>query len=57
MANTILDSSSKYSLLRSLSISPLDSFRELLTLDNNTIMDIYTPILTVVSIDFINTHY
>jgi len=35
----------------------LDNSKELLTLKNNTIMDIRTPILTVVSIDFINTHY
>jgi hypothetical protein len=52
----ILNSGSKYPLLRSLSILLLDCFKELLTLDNNT-MDVCTLILTVVSIDFVNTYY
>jgi len=57
MLNSILNGGSEYPLLRSLSIPPLDYSEELLTLDNNTIIDIYTLILTVVSIDFINTYY
>jgi hypothetical protein len=55
--NSILDGGSKYPLLRSLSILLLDYSKELLTLDNDTIIDIYTLILTVISIDFINTYY
>jgi len=35
----------------------LDCSKELLTLDTDTIIDIYTLILTVISIDFINTYY
>jgi hypothetical protein len=57
MLNSILDGGSEYPLLRSSSVPLLDCSKELLTLDDNTIMDVYTPILTVVSIDFINTHY
>jgi len=53
--NSILDSSFKYPLLRSLSVPLLNSSKRLLTLDNNTIINIYTPILIVVSIDLINT--
>ena len=55
--NSILDGSSKYPLLRSLSMLLLDYSEELLTLDNDTIIDIYTLISTVISIDFINTYY
>ena len=36
---------------------PLDNSKELLTLENNTIMDTCTLILTVISTDFVNTHY
>ena len=57
MANSILDGSSKYPSPRSSSVPPLDSSKELLTLGNDTIMDIYTPILTVVSTDLVNTYY
>jgi len=35
----------------------LDNSKELLTLENNTIIDAYTLISTVVSIDLINTYY
>jgi hypothetical protein len=55
--NSILDGGSKYPLPRSLSIPLLDCSEELLTLDNDTIIDIYTLILTVISIDFVNTYY
>ena len=55
--NSILDGGSKYPLLRSLSILLLDCSKELLTLDDDTIIDVYTLILTVISIDFINTYY
>ena len=57
MTNTILDSGSEYPLLRSLSVPLLDSFGELLTLDNDTIMDAYTLISIVVFIGVVNTHY
>jgi hypothetical protein len=57
MANSILDSGSKYPLLRFSSVLLLNSFRKLLTLNNDTIIDAYTPILTVMSIDLINTYY
>ena len=57
MPNSIPDGSSEYPLLRSLSIPPLNSSKELLTLGNDTIIDIYTLILTVMSTDFVNTHY
>jgi len=55
--NSIPDSGSKYPLLRSLSVLLLDNFKELLTLKNNIIIDVYTLILTVISTDFVNTHY
>ena len=57
MANTILNSGFKYPLLKFSSMPLLNSFRELLTLNNNTIINIYTLILTVISTDFINTYY
>jgi hypothetical protein len=57
MDTPILDSGSKYPLPGSLSMPPLDCSKELLTLDNDTIIDAYTLILTVISIDFINTYY
>jgi len=55
--NSILDGGSKYPLLRSLSVPLLDYSEELPTLDDDTIIDIYTLISTVISIDFINTYY
>jgi len=55
--NSILDGGSKYPLLRFLSVPLLNNFEELLTLKNNTIINIYTLILIVVSIDFINIYY
>jgi len=55
--NSILDGSSKYPLPRSLSIPLLDNSKELLTLENNTIIDTCTLISTVISTDLINTHY
>jgi len=57
MLNSILDGSSKYPSPRSLSVLLLDNSKELLTLENNTIMDVYILILTVVSTDLINTYY
>jgi len=55
--NSILDGGSKYPLLRSLSMPLLDNSEELLTLENNTIINACTLILTVMSIDFVNTYY
>jgi len=55
--NFIPDSGSKYPLPRSLSVLLLDNSKELLTLENNTIIDIYILILTVISTDLINTYY
>ena len=57
MLNSILDGGSKYPLPRSLSVLLLDYSEEPLTLDNDTIIDTYTLISTVISIDFINTYY
>ena len=57
MPNSILNGGSEYPLLRSLSVPPLDSSGELLTLNNDIIINIYTLILTVISINFVNTHY
>ena len=57
MANSILDGGFEYPLLRFLSAPPLDSSKELLTLDDDTIIDAYTLILTVISTGLINTYY
>ena len=57
MPNSILDGGSEYPSPRSSSVPPLDSSGELLTLDNDTIMDACTPTSTVVSTDLVNTHY
>jgi len=57
ISNSILDGGSKYPSPGSSSMPPLDYSKELPTPDNDTIIDKYTPTSTVVSIDFVNTHY